>query len=67
MSDTAAAGSFHVTVDADVRIAASSRLAGVDEGRLAELLADLVRRHAREAGLEITDPQSVRAQVVRQD
>jgi hypothetical protein len=63
MSD--AAGPFHVTVNADVRVTNPGRLGGADETRMAEALAQLIRGHAWEAGLEITDPASVQVSITR--
>jgi hypothetical protein len=65
MSDAAAAGPFHVTVSADVRVTDPRRLGGADEDQMAEMLARLIRGHAWEAGLEIPDPQSVQVTVTR--
>lgn len=67
MSDASAAGPFHVTVRADVRITDPRRLGSADEGQMAEMLARLIRGHAWEAGLEIPDPQSVEVTVTRLD
>ncbi len=66
MSDATAAGPFHVTVHADVRVTEPRRLGGADEAQMAGMLAQLIRGHAWEAGLEITDPQSVQVVVARQ-
>ena len=63
MSDAAITGPMHLTVDADVRITDAGRLGATSESQLADRLAELIRRHAREAGLEITDPASVRVAV----
>jgi hypothetical protein len=63
MSDDAMPGSVHVTVDADVRVTDPRRLGATSEAQLAEALARLIRRHAWEGGLEITDPASVRVVV----
>ncbi len=65
MSDDSAAGPFHVTVDADVRVTDPRRLGGADETRMADALAQLIRGHAWEAGLEIADPGSVHVSVTR--
>jgi hypothetical protein len=65
MTDDATTGPLHLTIDADVRIADARRLGGRSEEQLAEVLAGLIRRHAREAGLELVDPQAVRVVVTR--
>ncbi|RIX31091.1 hypothetical protein [Amnibacterium setariae] len=65
MSDAAAAGPFHVSVNVDVRITDPSRLGGVDESRYAEALTRLIQGHAWEAGLEIVDPKSIEVSVTR--
>lgn len=65
MTDVSAAGPFHVTVRADVRLSDPRRLGSADEGQMAEMLARLIRGHAWEAGLEITDPEKVEVTVTR--
>ena len=65
MSGASAAGPFHVTVHADVRVTDPRRFGGADEGQMAEMLAQLIRGHAWEAGLEVIDPQSVQVVVAR--
>ena len=65
MSDATAGGPFHVTVNADVRVTDPMRFGGTDETQMAEMLAQLIRGHAWEAGLEITDSQSVRVSFTR--
>jgi hypothetical protein len=65
MSDDASTGPFHLTVDADVRVTDPGRLGGAADAQLSDALAELIRRHAWEAGLQVTDPQSVRVVVTR--
>lgn len=57
------AGPLHVTVDADVRVSDPRRLGGASPQQMEGALAELIRRHAWEAGLEIVDPQSVRVAI----
>ena len=64
MSD-ATNGPLHLTVDADVRVTNPGRLGNPSDAQLGEVLAELIRRHAWEAGLEVTDPKSVRVVVTR--
>lgn len=63
MSDDTPTGPFHLTIEADVRVANPARLGNPSDAQLGDVLADLIRRHAREAGLEITDPAAVRVTV----
>lgn len=63
MSDDTTGGPFHLTVEADVLVTNPGRLGNPSDAQLGEVLADLIRRHAREGGLEITDPASVRVRV----
>ena len=63
MSDQQGSGPVHLTIDADVRVADPRRLGTASVEDLADRLADLIRRHAWEAGLELTDPQAVRVEV----
>lgn len=65
MTDTAAAGPFHVRIDADVRVRDAGRLGGRSDDELAALLTGLIQRHAGEAGLDLPDPSSVRVEVTR--
>jgi hypothetical protein len=65
MSDASTAGPFRVTVRADVRLTDPRRLGSADEDQMSEMLARLIRGHAWEAGLEITDPQSVQVTITR--
>jgi hypothetical protein len=63
MSDSS--GPLHLTVEADVRVTNPARLGNPSEAQLGEAIAELIRRHAWEAGLEVTDPQSVRVTATR--
>ena len=63
MNDAATTGPLHLTVDADVRVTDARRLGATSEAELSDRLAELIRRHAWEAGLEISDPASVRVAV----
>jgi hypothetical protein len=65
MSDTSAAGPFHVRVDADVRILDQRHVQGRSDAQLADLLKGLIERHAGEAGLQLVSPDSVQVQVSR--
>ena len=58
-------GPLHLTVNADVRVTNPGRLGNPSDAQLGEVLAELIRRHAWEAGLEVTDPKSVRVEVTR--
>jgi hypothetical protein len=60
MSDDSTSGRLHLTVDADVRVTNPARLGGASGAQIADALAELIRRHAWEAGLEVLDPKSVR-------
>ena len=62
MSD-ATSGTLHLTIDADVRVVDPRRLGAASGKDMGDALADLIRRHAREAGLEVVDPASVRVVV----
>ncbi len=63
MSDSQGSGPVHLTVDADVRVTDPRRLGAASTADLSDRLAELIRRHAWEAGLELTDPQAVRVEV----
>ena len=63
MSDDTTSGPLHLTVDADVKVTNPARLGNPSDAQLGEAIAELIRRHAWEAGLEVTDPKSVRVAV----
>lgn len=65
MSDETTSGSLHLTVDADVRVTDPARLGNPSEAQLGAAIAELIKRHAWEAGLQVTDPQSVKVAVTR--
>jgi len=65
MSDTTAAGPFHVSVEADVRVRDTRYVDGRSDTQLADLLTGLIQRHAGEAGLELVSPDSVQVRVTR--
>jgi hypothetical protein len=65
MSDSSAAGPFHVRVDADVRVLDQRHVEGRSDAQLAELLRGLIQRHAGEAGLQLVSPDAVQVQVSR--
>jgi hypothetical protein len=48
-----------------VRVTDPGRLASLSEAQLSTALAELIRRHAWEAGLQLADPQSVQVVVTR--
>ena len=56
-------GPLHLTVDADVRVTNRARFGATTPAQLEEVLAGLIRRYAKSAGVELTDPQSVRVRV----
>jgi D-serine deaminase-like pyridoxal phosphate-dependent protein len=56
-------GPLHLTLDADVRLKRRGRFGAATPAQLEEVLADLIRRLARSAGVELTDPRSVRVRV----
>ncbi|WP_133766302.1 hypothetical protein [Amnibacterium kyonggiense] len=53
----------HLTVNADIRVTDPARLGNPSDERLGEAIAELIRRHAWEAGLEIVDPAAVKVTV----
>lgn len=57
------AGPLHLTMDADVRVTNRARFGAATPAQLEEVLTGLIRRYAKSAGLELTDPQSVRVRV----
>jgi len=63
MTDDAVSGPLHLVVEADVRVTNPARLGAASGAQVADALAELIRRHAWEAGLEVTDPKSVRVVV----
>jgi hypothetical protein len=65
MSDTSAAGPFHVSVEADVRVRDPRFIGGRSDAQLADLLKGLIQRHAGEAGLELVSADSVQVRVGR--
>jgi hypothetical protein len=65
MSDATTSGPLHLTVHADVRVTNAARLGNPSDDQLGTVIAELIRRHAWEAGLEVTDPQSVQVEVTR--
>lgn len=65
MTTGTTSGPLHLTVDADVTVTDPGRLGNPSEAQLGEAIAELIRRHAWEAGLKVTDPKSVRVSVTR--
>jgi len=65
MSDSTAAGPFHVSVEADVRVRDTRYVDGRSDAQLADLLKGLIQRHAGEAGLELVSPDAVQVRVTR--
>jgi hypothetical protein len=67
MSDSGAAGPFHVSVEADVRVRDARHVGGRSDEQLAALLTQLIQRHASEAGLELVSPDAVQVRVSSQN
>jgi hypothetical protein len=63
MSDEHPSGPVHLTIDLDARVTDPRRLGASSQADLGEAIAGLIRRYAREGGLELTDPSSVEVRV----